>query len=194
MGGASFAVVALPDMGEERNLFEITIPHGLSLLVTRSLNGRVRGLKEFPREDRPNAAVIFWTFRIMVASGFMLLFVMVWAGYLWWRGRLFNDRAFLWSLLIIHPLGFIATEAGWITTELGRQPWVVYHLMRTAAGVSPIPPGNAIWSLLLFLIVFPVIGASYFYYVLKALRRGPDLSTPIPLVQRPSGMRPGKNQ
>jgi len=93
-------------------------------------------------------------------------------------------------LVIAHPLGFIATELGWITTEVGRQPWLVYQLMRTAEGISPIPAGNVIWSLGLFLIIFPAIGASYLYYILKTLERGPDVTSPIPPVQRIAGMQP----
>ena len=188
-GGAPFAVVAFPDMGKERNRFEILIPHGLSLLVTHSLEGKVLGLKEFPREDRPNAAVLFWTFRAMVAIGFIFFLVMLWAAVLWKKGRLFGNRPFLRTLLAIQPLGFLATELGWITTEMGRQPWLVYNLMRTVEGVSPVAVGNVIWSLALFLIVYPVIGASYFFYVLKILRGGPDFSSPIPPIQRPAGMR-----
>jgi cytochrome d ubiquinol oxidase subunit I len=186
--GAPFAVVALPDIEKERNRFEVAIPDGLSLLVTHSLDGRVQGLKEFPPADRPNVMIVFWTFRGMVAIGFVLLLVMVWAFVLWRRGQLFEHRLFLRTLLVVHPLGFFATELGWITTEVGRQPWLVYQLMRTADGVSPIPTGNVIWSLTLFLIVLPMIGASYFYYVMKAMNRGPDLSSPIPAVQRPAGM------
>jgi cytochrome d ubiquinol oxidase subunit I len=193
-GGAPFAVIALPDSKEERNLFEVSIPNGLSLLVTHSSDGQVRGLKEFPRKDRPNVFILFWSFRLMVAIGFILFFVMVWAAVLWRRGRLYENRPFLWTLLLIHPLGFLATELGWITNEVGRQPWLVYHLMRTAEGISPIPAGNVIWSLSLFLIVFIVIGASYFYYVLKTLDRGPDLSSPIPPVQRPAGMQTLQDQ
>ena len=126
----------------------------------------------------------------MVAISFILLFVMIWAAVLWWRGRLHESRFFLKTLWIIHPLGFLATELGWITHEMGRQPWLVYNLMRTSEGVSPIPAGNVIWSLSLFLIIFAVIGASYFYYVLKTLRIGPDLSSPIPAIQRAAGMQP----
>jgi cytochrome d ubiquinol oxidase subunit I len=114
---------------------------------------------------------------------------MLWAALLWRRGCLLSSRSFLWTLLIIHPLGFVATEFGWITTEVGRQPWLVYNLMRTAQGISPIPAGNVLWSLGLFLIILPVIGAVYFFYVLKALHRGPDLSSPIPPVQLPAGMK-----
>ena len=189
-GGASFAVVALPDMQAEKNRFEISIPNGLSLLVTHSFNGRVPGLKEFPRGDRPNVPLLFWTFRVMVGIGFGLLAVMAWALLLWRKGRLFESRPFLRTLLIIHPLGFLAVELGWITTEAGRQPWLVYNLMRTSEGVSPIAPGNVVWSLSLFVLIFLLVGGSYLYYVLKTLRLGPDVSSPIPPIQRPAGMRP----
>ena len=128
----------------------------------------------------------------MVAIGFLLLLIMIWAAVLWWRGRLYESRFFLRTLWIVHPLGFLATEFGWITNEMGRQPWLVYDLMRTSEGVSPIPAGNVIWSLTLFLIIFAVIGISYFYYVLKTLRMGPDLSSPIPPIQRAAGMQPLK--
>ncbi len=191
--GASFAVIALPDMERERNLFEVAIPNLLSLLVTHSSHGEVRGLKAFPREDRPNVLILFWSFRLMVAIGFILFFIMIWAAILGLKRRLYESRPFLWTLLIVHPLGFLAIELGWVTTEVGRQPWLVYNLMRTLEGVSPIPPGNVIWSLSLFLIIFPVLGTIYFYYILKTIRLGPDLSSPIPPVQRPAGMRPLEN-
>jgi cytochrome d ubiquinol oxidase subunit I len=159
-------------------------------LVTHSLNGQVRGLKEFPRGDRPNVFILFWAFRGMVGIGFILMVVMLWAAFLWRKGRLFESRPFLWTLLIVHPVGFLATELGWITTEVGRQPWLVYGLLRTSEGVSPIPAGNVVWSLALFLIVLPLIGMSYFYYILKTLDRGPDMTSPLPPVQRLAGMRP----
>jgi cytochrome d ubiquinol oxidase subunit I len=188
--GASLAVVAIPDMKKERNLFEVAIPNLLSLLVTHSSQGQVLGLKAFPKSDRPNVFILFWAFRLMVAIGFILLLIMGWAAALWLKRRLYESRPFLWTLLLVHPLGFIAIELGWVTTEVGRQPWLVYNLMRTAEGVSPIPLGNVIWSLCLFLIILPALGMIYFYYILKTLRLGPDLSSPIPPVQRPAGMLP----
>ena len=188
--GAPFAVIAFPDMEEERNSLEVAVPDGLSLLVTHSPHGQVVGLKAFPREDRPNVPILFWGFRLMVAIGVILFLVMLWAALLWRRGRLYVSRPFLQTLMIIHPLGFIATELGWITAEVGRQPWAVYNLMRTSEGISPIPSGNVIWSLSLFLVIFLVVGTSYLYYVLKTIRRGPDLSSPIPPVQRLAGMKP----
>jgi cytochrome d ubiquinol oxidase subunit I len=180
-------------MENEKNLFEVSIPNLLSLLVTHTFHGQVKGLKDFPREDRPNVLILFWSFRLMVAIGFLLLFVMVWTGLLWWQGRLYESRSFLWTLLIVHPLGFIATELGWVTTEVGRQPWLVYNLMRTVDGISPIPPANVLWSLSLFLMIFSLILIIYFYYILKTLRIGPDLDSPIPPLQRLAGMQPLKN-
>ncbi len=188
--GADFAVVAFPDMEAERNILEISIPSGLSLLATHSLKGRVSGLKEVRRENRPYVPVLFWAFRIMIGIGTLYFLVMVWAVLLLRKRRLFEHRPFLRTLLITHPLGFVAVEAGWISTEVGRQPWLVYNMMRTAEGISPIPAGNVVWSLTLFLIIFAAIGSIYAYYVLKIIQRGPDLSSPIPAVQRPAGMRP----
>jgi cytochrome bd ubiquinol oxidase subunit I len=188
--GASLLLFAWPDMAEERNLVQVGIPNGLSLLITHSLDGQVRGLKEFPRDDRANALITFWSFRLMVGIGFLMLGMMLWAGLLRWRKRMLTNRAFLKALVLIQPLGFIATISGWVTAETGRQPWVVYGLMRTTDGVSPIAAGNVVWSLVLFICFFVLISISYFYYVLKTLRRGPDLTSPLPPVQRPGGMLP----
>ncbi len=188
--GAPFALIALPNAQAEKNIFELSIPHGLSLLATHSLNGRVLGLREFPRENRPNVFMLFWTFRAMAGIGIVYLLVMIWALSLWKRGELYVNRPFLWTLLVTHPLGFIAIETGWVTTEAGRQPWLVYNIMRTAEGTSPIPAGNVIWSLGLFLIIFAAVGSIYSFYIVKMIARGPDLSSPIPPVQLPAGMKP----
>lgn len=192
-GGAPFVLFAIPDMKAERNRFEVTVPNGLSLLITHSMDGKIQGLKDFPPQDRPNALIVYWTFRIMVGIGFLFPAVMLWGIVLWWRSRLFDSPLFLKALVAIQPLGFIATVSGWVTAEVGRQPWVAYGLMRTTDGVSPIAAGNVIWSLTLFMFFFALIGASYFFYVLRTLRRGPDLTSPIPPVQRPAGMQPVKD-
>jgi len=183
-GGADFIAFALPDEANERNRFEVRVPNMLSLLLTHSLDGRVTGLKDTPRDQRPHVAVTFWTFRIMVGIGMLFFAMMVWAAFLWWRRKLFETRLFLRALVIIQPFGFLATILGWVTAEMGRQPWIVYGLIRTGDGVSPIAPGNVVWSLIMFMIFFGVIGAAYFYYTIKTLRRGPDLDSPIPHVQR----------
>lgn len=192
-GGADFVLFAFPDMENETNRMAITIPNALSLLVTHSMEGQITGLKEFPREDRPNVLVTFFTFRVMVGIGFLFFFVMLWAAWLWWRGRLYDHPWFLKTLVVIHPLGFVATIMGWMTSEIGRQPWVVYGLMRTADGVSPIAAGNVVWSLSMFILFIGIIGCSYMFYTLKTLQRGPDMQSPLPALQRPAGMRPLKD-
>jgi cytochrome d ubiquinol oxidase subunit I len=188
-GGAPFAFIAVPDAEKERNAFEISLPHGLSLLVTHTLSGRVQGLKAFPKRDRPNVPVLFASFRLMVAIGFLFLFVMIWAAVLWKKKRLFEQRAFLWTLVVTQILGWVAVEMGWITAEVGRQPWLVYGVMRTSEGLSPVRAGNVVWSLALFIVIFLTIGASYVYYVHKAFWRGPDMASPIPPVQKQAGLR-----
>jgi cytochrome d ubiquinol oxidase subunit I len=189
-GGADFIAFALPDAENERNRLEVRIPNMLSIMLTHSLDGQVTGLKETPRQDRPNVMVTFWTFRFMVGIGFLFLAVMLWAAYLALRRRLFDDRRFLTVLVLIQPLGFVATILGWVTAEMGRQPWIVYGLMRTSEGVSPIAAGNVVWSLAMFLVIFAVVGASYLYFTVKALRRGPDFDSPIPHVQHQAPVHP----
>ncbi len=189
-GGADFVLFGIPDMEAEKNRYEITIPGALSLLITHSKDGQIKGLKDFPRDERPNALITYWTFRIMVAIGFLFFFVMLWGLFLWWRKQILDSPAFLKTLVAIQPIGFLAVIMGWVTSEVGRQPWVVYGLMRTADGVSPIPAGNVVWSLSGFVTFFALIGSSYFYYIMKILGRGPDLESPIPPVQRLSGMKP----
>lgn len=189
-GGAAFVAFALPDTAAEKNRYALTIPNALSVLITHSMTGSIKGLKEFPREDRPNVPVIFWSFRFMVAVGFLFAGIMAWAAVLWWKKRLFDSPLFLKALVAVQPLGFLATILGWITSEMGRQPWIVYGVMRTADGVSPIAAGNVAWSLTLFVLFFGLVGVSYFYYILKMLHRGPDLDSPIPHLQIPAGMQP----
>ncbi len=183
-GGAPFSLIAIPDMDAEKNTFAITVPDGLSLLVTHTHSGRVPGLKEFPRWERPSVIALFTTFRLMVGIGFLFLFIMIWALVLWRKGRIFEATAFLRTLVVIQPLGWLAVELGWVTAEVGRQPWLVYGMMATSSGVSPIRAGNVVWSLALFIVIFLAIGGSYLYYVLRAFGQGPDMESPIPPVQR----------
>jgi cytochrome d ubiquinol oxidase subunit I len=189
-GGADFVLFGIPDMEQEINRLEVTVPNMLSWLITHSPEGKIQGLKEFPKEERPNALITYWSFRAMVAIGFLFMFLALWGAWLWFRKKLFTTKPFLKALVLAQPLGFVAVIMGWITTEVGRQPWVVYGLMKTAEGVSPISAGNVIWSLTMFMLFFAFIGGTYFYYILRILRNGPDLESPIPSIQRPSGMRP----
>ncbi len=189
-GGADFTLFALPDPENERNRFAISIPGALSWLITHSADGRIAGLKDVPKADRPNVMVTFWTFRFMVAIGFLFLGIAVWTAVLWFRKKLFTTPGYFKVLVAVQPLGFAATILGWVTAEMGRQPWIVYGLMRTSEGGSPIPAGNVVWSLIMFILFFGLIGAAYFYYTIKALRHGPDMDSPIPTVQMPADLHP----
>ncbi len=194
-GGAALRLFAIPDMAAEKNHMEIAIPNALSLLITHTMEGRVTGLKEFPREDRPNAFITYWSFRLMVGIGFLMAGLMLWALVLVIRKRIFEDRLFLKTLVFAQPLGFIAVISGWVTAEVGRQPWVVYGLMRTNEGVSPVPAGNVLWSLAIFLVFIGILGFSYFYYTVKILKNGPDMDVPLPSIRRttpaPAGQETG---
>ncbi len=189
-GGAAFRVFAIPDMDAEKNHFEITVPNGLSLLLTHSMDGRIQGLKDFPKQDRPNALITYWSFRVMVGIGFLFVLMIPWALFLKLKGRLYDTPLFLKALVCVQPLGFVAVITGWITAEVGRQPWSVYGLMRTVDSVSPVREGNVIWSLSVFLFFIALLGSTYLFYTLRILRNGPDMDSPIPPLQRPSGMRP----
>lgn len=188
-GGAPLLLFAFPQMEKEANKYEIKIPNMLSVLITHSLDGEVTGLKSFPSDERPNSFIAFFSFRIMAGIGFLFFFVMIWAFFLWRKKRLFESKSFLAALVAIQPLGFVATVTGWITAEMGRQPWIVYGLMKTGDGVSPIAAGNVAWSLALFVIFFLIIGSIYFYFLVVLLKSGPDLDSPIPSTHIPVGMK-----
>jgi cytochrome d ubiquinol oxidase subunit I len=169
---------AVPDEDAARNLWELALPHLGSLVLTHSRNGEVKGLDEVPPADRAPVAIVFFTFRFMAGVGFALLF-MSWAGgWLWWRGRLLTARPFQWLAVLATPLGFLAVVAGWITAEVGRQPWVVYGLLRTAEGASPVPAGSVAMSLVLFILFYNALLGAFLYYALRLVRQGPAAEVP----------------
>ena len=125
-----------PDMAAETTRYALEIPYLGSLILTHSLDGLIPGLKEFKPEDRPDSTVVFWTFRIMVGLGMLMLALGAWSLWLRWKKDLFSSELFLRAALAMGPAGLIALLAGWVTTEMGRQPWVVYGIMRTKDAVS----------------------------------------------------------
>jgi cytochrome d ubiquinol oxidase subunit I len=152
---------AIPDERAETNRYVLSVPVLGSLILTHDPNGTVRGLKDWPPADRPPVAVPFFSFRIMVGIGLLMLALIVASWWLRARQRLFNANWFLRICVLASPLGFLAVLAGWITTEVGRQPWTVYGLQRTADSVSPSLTGfDVVFSLLgygiVYLIMFPV--------------------------------------
>jgi cytochrome d ubiquinol oxidase subunit I len=172
--GAPLLLFAIPDEEAEENRFEIGIPKLGSLILTHELDGVVPGLKEVPPEMRPPIWPVFYSFRVMVAIGFLMLAVGAWSIWLRLRGRLYDSPAFLRVCVAMLPSGFIAVLTGWFTAEIGRQPYVVYGLLRTIDAVSPVTTGAVAASLIAFVIVYAIVFTAGTYYLVKLLRRGPD--------------------
>lgn len=171
---APAVLFAIPDSDSESNLFEIAIPGLASVYLTHDVNGVVKGLKAFPPENRPPVGIVFWAFRVMVGMGVLMLAVVVWSAWLRLRGRLFDSPAFLFVCNFMAPAGFVAVIAGWTVTEVGRQPWVVYGLLRTRDAVSPSITGlDVLLSLLLYIAVYAVIFSAGLYYLFRIARAGP---------------------
>jgi cytochrome d ubiquinol oxidase subunit I len=170
-----FVVFGLPDDDAEATRAEITIPYGTSLILTHDPQGEVPTLKSVPKEERPPVAIVFWAFRVMLALGFLFLAIVIWANWLRYKGRLYDSPAFLRVCTWTMPLGFVAVIAGWVVTEVGRQPWVVYGLMRTADAVSPgLRGGDVLASLLIYVAVYCFIFPLGLYYMIKIYRGGPS--------------------
>jgi len=177
MAGAPLILFALPDDAAERNHFEIGIPYGASLILKHSFDGVVEGMKEAPPADRPPMAPVFFAFRIMVGCG-LLLVALAWAAtFFAWRGTLAEQRWLLRGLAYATPLGFLATLSGWYVAEMGRQPWVITGLMRTADAVSQIEPGRVLHSLVALAVVYGIIFTAYLHFVTSLVRKGPEAST-----------------
>jgi len=161
--GAPLRIGGLPDDQSRTTRYAIEIPRGLSLLLERDPNARVTGLDQVPRDEWPNVRSVHWSFDLMVLCGFYLLACAFAACWLWLkrRRRLPDSRWFLRALVVAGPLGFVAIEAGWVVTEVGRQPWIIYHVMRTRDAVTPMP-GIAI-PFFAFTALYVFLGISVFY-------------------------------
>ncbi len=173
-GAAPLLLFAVPDQKAETNHFEIGVPKLASIILKHDAEGVVKGLKEVPPQDRPFVFQVFWAFRIMVGIGLAML-ALSWLGALaWWRGWLERSRLLLWTFVPMGGSGFLAVLAGWSVAETGRQPWIVYGLMRTADAVSPVAAGVVLSSLLAFVAVYAALFVAWLYYSAKVIRRGPD--------------------
>lgn len=169
------SLFAIPDEQAETNRHEIAIPALGSLYLTHDVDGEVKGLKEWPREDRPPVAIVYYAFRIMVGSGLVMLALVV-AGLALWRGERFLATPwFLRLCTLVSPLGFVAVLAGWTTTEVGRQPWTVYGLMRTADSVTPsLTTADVALSLAAYVTSYLVIFGGGLVLLRRLVRLGPS--------------------
>lgn len=179
--GVPLTLFAIPDQARESNHYSVEVPLLGSLILTHSLNGTIRGLKDFPPQDRPPVAPVFFAFRIMVGIAMIMLGVIITGLYLRLRGRLFQSPRYLHLCQYTIPIGFIAVLAGWTTTEVGRQPWTVYGILRTADSVTPsLRGGDVALSFALYAVAYLLIYSTGFWYMLRLIQRGPthDDSTP----------------
>ncbi|MBI4642316.1 MAG: cytochrome ubiquinol oxidase subunit I [Deltaproteobacteria bacterium] len=171
--GAPQTLFLIPDEKNERNLLELgKLPGVLSLLAYHSTGATVKGLKDFPKEERPPVALTFIAFRVMVGLGFFFALVTVIA---WFKRKTLESSPLLLKLLLYSiPLPYLALQAGWIVTEVGRQPWIVYGLMKTKDAVSPIATSQVGITLAAFIAVYSALGAVAYYLIVKHVRRGPE--------------------
>jgi cytochrome bd ubiquinol oxidase subunit I len=176
----------LPDMAAQKTLGAVEIPHLGSLILTHTWNRQIPGLDEFPASDRPDSTVIFWTFRLMAGLGMLMLLLGVVGAWFRWRGKLYQQRQFLWFATAMGPTGLIALLAGWVTTEMGRQPWVVYGVMRTADGASNHSALALSAALLIFVVMYCAVFGTGISYLLKLMSKEPERGTHLPDIEDPA--------
>jgi cytochrome bd ubiquinol oxidase subunit I len=174
--GAGIVLVGQPDTDHEKLDNPLHVPGALSFLTYRHWGSVVKGLNDFPRDLWPdNIALLYYSYHIMVGLGTLFVLITVVAAFLLWRRRLYESRWMLWILMLSFPFPYIANTAGWITAEVGRQPWVVYGLMRTANGFSSnVSAGNGLFSLLGFMGMYSVLSVLFLLLVWKELLHGPE--------------------
>jgi len=169
---APLVLFAWPDSAAERNRAEWSIPKLGSLIVTHDANGLFPGLTDFKPQDRPPVTPVFFAFRLMVGLGLLMIAIGLIGALLWWRKRLMHADWFLKPVRYCWPLGFIALLSGWIVTEVGRQPWLVQGILRTADAASPVPASTIGFSLLLFVLVYFVVFGMGIWYIRRLVARG----------------------
>jgi len=191
--GTPLILFGWPNMQQARTDYAVEIPHLGALILTHSWNGAVPGLKEFPREDWPYSPVVFWAFRIMVGLGVLMTLMGLYGLFRRWQGRLYSSPWLLRGMVAMAPAGFIAVLAGWTTTEVGRQPFTVYGMLRTADSISPIAlPGVAV-SLAAFAVVYFIVFGAGLVFLLRLMAKPPTTgeSGPPPQVPvRTAGITP----
>ncbi len=174
--GAPLVLIGQPDMEKQRLDNAIHIPRMLSFITYQRWDAQVRGLNEFPKDQHPdNIPLLYYSFHMMVGLGTIFIAVMIISAFWLWRGKLFDTNWLLWILMLLFPFPFIANTVGWMTAELGRQPWLVYGLMRTEHGHSPmVSSGNVMFTLIGFFGMYTVLSLLYIFLMLRRIEAGPN--------------------
>ncbi len=192
--GQPLILFGWPNMRTETTDYEIAIPHLGALVLTHSWDGRIMGLKSFPREDRPYSPVVFFAFRIMVGLGLLMAGIGIWGLVQRLRGRLYATPTLLRAMVAMAPAGFLAILAGWTVTEVGRQPFTVYGALRTVDSVSPIALPGVAASMLAFAVVYFIVFGAGLWFVLRLMSRPPtvgEAGPPKGVPVRSAGIMPG---
>lgn len=164
----------MPNEETETNDYAIEIPGVASYILTGDVNGEVPGLKDVAKEDRPPVAIVFWSFRVMVGIGLAMILTGIFATTLYFRKKLFDSKPFQLWCMALTPAGFIAILAGWFVTEVGRQPWTAYGVIRTSESISPVAAEQVAITLLAFVIVYTFVFGAGSFYILKLIGKGPS--------------------
>ena len=184
--GAPYLIFAYPDQKMEKNLWAIPVPHVAALINTHQWNGKLVGLKSVAPQDRPNIPIVFFSFRIMVYVGLLIFGLSILALYLRIRKKLELCKWFQKISLFSAPLGFLALWCGWITAEVGRQPWAVYNILRTINASSKVSVHDVITSFALIFVVYGIVfGYFYFYFLNKVIKKGPEEKTITNMLDQP---------
>jgi cytochrome bd ubiquinol oxidase subunit I len=175
-GGAPLAILGQPDVDKRRLDNPLEVPHMLSFLTYREWRANIKGLSDFPPAEWPDQIpLLYYSYHVMVGLGTLFIAVMVLAALLLWRGKLFESRWVMWILMLSVPFPYIANTAGWMTAELGRQPWLIYGLMRTASGISPrVAAGNAWFSLIGFMGLYVILAILWLFLIYREIELGPE--------------------
>jgi cytochrome d ubiquinol oxidase subunit I len=168
-------IIGQPNVPEQKLDNPITIPGALSFLTYRRWEAEVKGLNDFPRDQWPdNIPLLYYSYHIMVGLGTIFIAITVVASFLLWRKKLFHARWMLWILMLAFPFPYIANTAGWITAELGRQPWLVYGLFRTKDGYSSVvSAGNGMFTLIGFMGLYMLMGILFLFLIWREIEHGP---------------------
>ncbi len=170
----ALVLFAWPDEKAEKNLYEIAIPFGASLILRHDPYGLFPGLKSVPPQDRPPVLNVFFGFRIMAGIGFYMIAAALFGVFLWWRGTLWETRWYLRIVSWTWWSGFVAVIAGWVVTESGRQPWLIHGILRTADAISPVPAASLLGTLALFVVCYGIVFSMGIYYINRLINKGPE--------------------
>ncbi|MGB6902430.1 MAG: cytochrome ubiquinol oxidase subunit I, partial [Acidobacteriaceae bacterium] len=186
--GAPVVLIGQPDENAQKIDNPLVVNDVLSFLLYGTTSAEVKGLNDFPRDQWPSALpLLYYSYHIMVGLGTWFLLLMFAAAFLLWRGKLYAARWILWPLLLSFPLPYIANTAGWMTAEIGRQPWLVYGLIRTAEGYSThVSAGNTLFTLLGFLGMYSVLSILWIVIVYRFIRTGPAAAAVAVPVETPT--------